>query len=69
MSTKSTIFLDSCCHIYKDVIYHKGVEKQTLCIDVSYSSIDDQDQIEVEWDSDFAKLVRKLLEQQGNKPC
>lgn len=61
MSTKSTIFLDSSCHIYKDVICDKGVEKETLCIDVSHSSIDDLDQIEVEWNSDFAKLVRKLL--------
>lgn len=63
MSTKSTITCLPCCHIYRDCIGSNGEE--TLCIDVSYGNVkcegDYQDCIEVENDSDFAKLMRYLL--------
>ena len=63
MSTKSTITCLPCCHIYRDCNGSNGEE--TLCIDVSYGNVKYksayQDCIEVENDSDFAKLMRYLL--------
>lgn len=64
MSTKATIKLLPCCHIYNDYIGSNG--KETFCVEVHYGSVQDgrdsQDLIEVNHDSDFAKLMRYLLE-------
>lgn len=67
MSTKSTIYSEPCCHVYKDVTYDGQGESELLCIDVSYGAVEDYDGdcdndfIQVEWDSDFAKLIRKAF--------
>ncbi|PHR55984.1 MAG: hypothetical protein COA43_14805 [Robiginitomaculum sp.] len=57
MSTKSTLLLTPCCHIYTDCI------DDTLCIDVSYGSIDEvnNDHIEVHKNSDFANLMKDMI--------
>jgi len=62
MSTKSTIFMTNCCHIYKDVEYANcGCEIEKLCIDVDYLTLDECDSIEVLWESDFAELIRTIF--------
>ncbi|MGB1320881.1 MAG: hypothetical protein ACPG5L_08115 [Vibrio gallaecicus] len=74
MSTKSTILLTSCCHIYKDKQYqHTNLpcdeDKETLVIDVSYGDIQDTYEylncIAVEWDSDFAAMIRFMIKTCG----
>lgn len=60
MSTKSTILLMRCCHIYTDHIGSNG--KETLCIEVNHGDIEGLDCIEVEYDSEFAKLMLILLQ-------
>ena len=60
MSTKSSIICLPCVHIYDDCIGSNG--GNTLCIDVDYDYVgDDLDCIEVDGNSDFAKLIRYLL--------
>ena len=63
MSSKSTIILLPCSHIFRDSIGSNGNE--TLNIEVSYGDVKDgnahQDCIEVEKDSDFAKIISYLL--------
>ena len=63
MSSKSTIILLPCCHIFRDSIGSNG--KETLNIEVSYGNVKDgndhQDCIEVDKDSDFAKIMSYLL--------
>ena len=63
MSSKSTIILLPCCHIFKDFIGSNGNE--TLNIEVYYGNVKDgndhQDCIEVEKNSDFAKIMSYLL--------
>ena len=56
MSTKSTILLLPCCHIYRDVMI------ESFAIDVSYGEVEDNsDWIEVDGSSEFANLMRYLL--------
>jgi len=62
MSTKSTIFLTPCCHIYRDVEYTEAGEIEKLCIDVSYLTVGDYYSIEVLWKSDFAEMIRFLFD-------
>ena len=60
MSSKSTLLLLPCCHIYDDSIGEGGGE--TLGIDVSYDTVGrDSEYIEVTGDSEFANLMRYLL--------
>ncbi|HHZ71422.1 MAG TPA: hypothetical protein EYN54_14350 [Methylococcaceae bacterium] len=63
MSSKSTLLLLPCCHIFNDCIGSNGGD--TLVIDVSYSAVrdltDDNDYIEVEQESEFANLMQYLL--------
>tara|TARA_R110001632_G_scaffold44553_3_gene113269 strand:- start:299 stop:535 length:237 start_codon:yes stop_codon:yes gene_type:complete len=63
MSSKSTLSLLPCCHIFDDCIGSNGTD--TLVIDVSYGAIrdltDDNDYIEVGGNSEFANLMRYLL--------
>ena len=63
MSSKSTLLLLPCCHIFDDCIGSNGTD--TLVIDVSYGAVrdltDDNDYIEVDGNSEFAKLMRYLL--------
>ena len=59
MSTKSTELNLPCCHIYRDCAGNNWEE--TFCIDVIYGFVDDLNSIEVENDSEFAKLMRYLL--------
>ena len=63
MSSKSTLLLLPCCHIFDDCIGLNGTD--TLVIDVSYGAItelsDDNDYIEVDGNSEFASLMRYLL--------
>ena len=63
MSSKSTLLLLPCCHIYNDSIGANGGD--TLVIDVSYGTVkdltDDNDYVEVEHNSEFANLMRYLL--------
>lgn len=63
MSSKSTLSLLPCCHIFDDCIGSNGTD--TLAIDVSYGAIrdltDDNDYIEVGGNSEFANLMRYLL--------
>lgn len=74
MSTKSTILLTNCCHIYKDKQYqHTNYEcdadSDVLVIDVSYGDIQDNDcqnSIVVEWDSDFAAMIRFMVKTCGS---
>ncbi len=62
MSSKSTLFSTPCCHIYHDVDYSTGTRRELLCIDVSYETANDSELIEVEWKSDFAALIRAMLD-------
>ena len=62
MSSKSTLFLTNCCHIYKDVDCDGGVENETLNIDVSYDYEQDLNMISVSLNSDFAFLIRTMLD-------
>lgn len=63
MSTKSTLLLLPCCHIFEDCIGSNGGD--TLAIEVSYGDVLltdlDVDYIEVESKSEFANLMRYLL--------
>ena len=63
MSTKSTILNLPCCHIYYNCIGSNGGD--TLVISVDYGNTpeggDDNNRIEVEADSEFAKLIIHLL--------
>jgi len=63
MSSKSTLLLLPCCHIFDDCIGSNGTD--TLVIDVSYGAIsylaDDNDYIEAAGNSEFANLMRYLL--------
>lgn len=63
MSSKSTILSLPCCHIYHDCIGANGGD--TLVISVSYQNVEEgsdyNDHIEVEHDSEFARLIRHLL--------
>ena len=63
MSTKSTILSLPCCHIYHD--FNGAGGKETLVISVYYGHTpedgDDNDHIEVEADSEFARLILHLL--------
>jgi hypothetical protein len=76
MSTKGTILNTPACHIYHDYAYQHTCKtdiepmKEVLVIDVDYGFIDDkeyEDQsiIVVEWDSDFAKMVRLMIDKCG----
>ena len=64
MSSKSTILSLPCCHIYYDCIGANGGD--TLVISVDYGNTpsggDDNDYIEVDANSEFAKLIAHLLE-------
>jgi hypothetical protein len=59
MSTKSTEILLPCCHIYRDCAGNNWEE--SFCIDVYYGDIGELSSIEVENESEFAKLMRYLL--------
>lgn len=76
MSTKSTILNTPACHIYHDYAYQHTEktdidgQKEVLVIEVSYGFIDfdkyeDQSVMVVEWDSDFAKMVRLMIDKCG----
>lgn len=73
MSNKSTIFSAPCCHIYEsylaDDLGFYDIKRPILCIEVSYGDIDDQhnecNYIQVEADSDFAKLIREKFNVAG----
>lgn len=76
MSTKSTILNTPACHIYHDYAYQHTEKtdidhnKEVLVIEVSYDFIDykeyeDQSLIVVEWNSDFAKMVRLMIDKCG----
>jgi len=67
MSSKSTIFMTNCCHIYKDVEYINGNEIERLCIDVDYLALDGYETIEVLWKSDFAELIRTIFNTLDNE--
>ncbi len=78
MSTRSSILCTPACHIYRDYAYQHTEktdidgDKQVLVIDVSYGSVDyeeyeDQASIVVDWDSDFAKMVRLMIDKCGAK--
>lgn len=76
MSTKSTIILTNCCHIYRDYqIDENGfvlMDKPTLCIEVSYGATkacsenplhqEYNDYIEVEYDSHFSRMIQFMVE-------
>tara|TARA_R110000744_G_C19313622_1_gene556994 strand:- start:1229 stop:1432 length:204 start_codon:yes stop_codon:yes gene_type:complete len=60
MSSKSTLLLLPCCHIYTDCIGANGGD--TLCIEVSYGQVEDEcDFIEVEASSDFGQLIKQFV--------
>jgi hypothetical protein len=60
MSSKSTLLLLPCCHIYTDCIGANGGD--TLCIEVSYGEAEEEsDFIEVEESSDFAQLIKQFV--------
>lgn len=76
MSTKGTILSTPWCHIYHDYAYQTSGEADTpmdaevLVIEVDYGFVDyenyeDQSVIVVEWDSDFAKMVRLMIDKCG----
>ena len=67
MSTKITIFMTNCCHIYKDSEYIDGNEIEKLCIDVDYLTLDECNSIEVLWESDFAELIRTIFNTLDNE--
>ncbi len=77
MSTKGTILNTPYCHIYHDYAYQHTSktdidgEKEVLVIEASYDFIDykeyeDQSVIVVEWDSDFAKMIRLMINKCGS---
>lgn len=70
MSTKSTVLLTPCCHIYKDYTQNHTqyletyTDEYVLVIDVSYGNIydgEEQDCIVVDWNSDFAAMIRFMV--------
>ena len=76
MSTKGTILSTPTCHIYHDYAYQHTSktnidgQKEVLVIEASYGFIDeveyeDQSVIVVEWDSDFAKMIRLMIDKCG----
>lgn len=77
MSTKGTILNTPACHIYHDYAYQHRIQpetgdchKEVLVIEVDYGFIDyeeyeDQSVIVVDWDSDFAKMVRLMINKCG----
>lgn len=67
MSTKSTLLLTNCCHIYRDYqIDENGftlMDKPILCIDVQYGYTEESvDYIEVEWNSHFSRMIQFMIE-------
>ncbi len=72
MSTKSTILLTNCCHIYRDKQYQHSEspcdgDDEVLVIDVSYGDIQDDELncIVVEWNSDFSAMIRFMIKTCG----
>jgi len=75
MSTKSTILLTNCCHIYHDLGYQHSDDKanhgkEVLVIEVEYGFIDDEKQgdqsaIIVEYNSDFAAMILHMIKTCG----
>ena len=70
MSTKSTILLTNCCHIYRDYghqhsNYENDRDKKVLVIDVSYGFIDYQSIIVVDCESDFAAMILHMVKTMG----
>ena len=60
MSSKSTLLMLPCCHIYTDCIGANGGD--TLCIEVSYGEAgEESDFIEVEEASEFAQLIKGFV--------
>ena len=58
MSSKSTLLLLPCCHIYTDNHFDVG---NTLCIEVYYGDICDDTVIEAYDGSEFAKLIKQFV--------
>lgn len=76
MSAKSTILNTPACHVFHDYAYNhteKGDidgQKEVLVISVDYGYIDyescqDQSTIVADWDSDFAKMIRLMIDKCG----
>lgn len=68
MSTRSTLLLANCCHIYHDYFrFEDGavdMDREILVIDVHYGCANEYGEglIEVEWDSDFAAMIRMTIQ-------
>ena len=71
MSTKSTLLLTNCCHIYRDYGANEDgtidLDSEIMSIDVNYGVIDKgEGYIELEWESDFAAMIRHMIKTCGN---
>ncbi len=73
MSTKSSLLLTTCCHIYRDIYYQLGNEIDVLVIDATSGVFQEEDCIEIYWDSAFSVMIRAMLdvcdEKQLEKIC